>query len=66
MQEVFVFRNSWYNDSMINRHFMKTLVLFTGMIVLGLLVIFVVSYLDQAGESGVGIEVKTNTPIFAN
>jgi len=64
MQEVFVFRNSWYNLCMVNKHFMKTLVLFTGMIVLGLIVIFVVSYLDE--QQTTSTELSDNTPSFAN
>ncbi len=34
---------------MLNRHFFKTLVLFTGMILLGLIGIFLVSYFDEGG-----------------
>ncbi|MFA7285760.1 MAG: hypothetical protein WC011_02855 [Candidatus Paceibacterota bacterium] len=49
---------------MINKHFMKTLVLFTGMIVLGLGVIFLVSYLDE--QQTASTELSDNNPSFAN
>lgn len=49
---------------MVNKHFLKTLVLFTSLIVLGLLVIFVVSYLDE--KQTAGTELSDNTSSVAN
>ncbi|MCX6747708.1 MAG: hypothetical protein NTW98_02050 [Candidatus Nomurabacteria bacterium] len=36
---------------MVNKHFFKTLIVFTGMIIVGLLGVFLVSYFDEAGVS---------------
>ncbi|MFA5095636.1 MAG: hypothetical protein WC447_03200 [Candidatus Paceibacterota bacterium] len=33
------------------KHFLKTLVVFIGMIILGLIGVFLVSYFDKGGES---------------
>lgn len=49
---------------MVNKHFLKTLVLFTSLIVLGLLVIFVVSYLDE--QETASVELSENTSSVAN
>ena len=38
---------------MITKHFFKTLLLFTGIIIIGLLGIFLVSYFDIGGNSSV-------------
>ncbi|MDQ3075568.1 MAG: hypothetical protein M3Q34_00355 [bacterium] len=35
---------------MVNKHFFKTLIMFTGMIIVGLLGIFLVSYFDVGSE----------------
>ena len=43
---------------MINKHFLKTLLVFTGMIFLGLLGIFLISYFDKMGggdQEGTGV-----------
>jgi hypothetical protein len=37
---------------MVNKHFFKILIIFTGMIVVGLIAVFVVSYFDKSGEQG--------------
>ena len=37
---------------MFSRHFLKTLIMFTGMIILGLLGVFLVSYFDERREEG--------------
>ena len=37
---------------MFTRHFLKTLIMFTGMIILGLLGVFLVSYFSNGGETG--------------
>lgn len=43
---------------MLTKHFLKTLIIFTGIIFLGLVGIFLVSYLDEKEASGdVGYEV---------
>ena len=36
---------------MLTRHFLKTLILFTGMIILGLLWVFLVSYFDKGEQT---------------
>lgn len=51
---------------MINKHFMKTLFLFTGMIILGLSVIFLVSYLEEENKNETGVEITSEIPLFAN
>ncbi len=38
---------------MITKHFFKTLILFAGMIILGLTGVVLVSYIDKNGESSV-------------
>lgn len=37
-----------------NQHFLKTLVIFTGMIILGLVGVFLVSYFDGSNQAGMG------------
>jgi len=48
----------------INKHFFKTLMLFTSLIILGLVVIFVVSYFDEQGDSSA--ELSDSTTSVAN
>lgn len=45
------------NLPMINKHFFKTLILFTAMIAIGLAGIFVVSFLSASEEESTSVEV---------
>jgi hypothetical protein len=51
---------SCYNVPVVNKHFFKTLVMFTGMIIVGLLGIFLVSYFDEQ-KAGGGGEVSADS-----
>jgi len=42
-----------YNIAVVTEHFLKTLIVFMGMITLGLVGIFLVSYFDGYNEGGV-------------
>lgn len=40
-----------YNFIMVTKHFFKTLIMFSGIIILGLIGVFIVSYYDEEGNT---------------
>ena len=53
---------SWYILTMANKHFFKTLLIFSGMILVGLLGVYLINYFDEGGTV-TGAKVPTTKTI---